>query len=223
MSDDSSTGLLARRIGRPSRRVHSSRLTRTGANIVGAGGAAWFAGAGYHHFHHTHSLVGAVFFAEQLWVVGAYLVRRGARTVSDRPRDWLLALGATCGGLAFEPAGAHPHWGVVAGLDIQLVGLALCLASFVALGRSFGFAAAQRGVKQHGPYGVVRHPLYASYFLLQGGYVLQSVSWRNLLVMTFVCGCNVGRVVVEERLLSRDRDYREYRRRVRWRLLPGVW
>ena len=35
--------------------------------------------------------------------------------------------------------------------------------------------------------------------------------------------CNVGRALVEERLLVSSSRYEEYRSRVRWRLLPGVW
>ena len=205
------------------RRKTSTHATRTLANLIGAGGAALFAWEGYQHYHRTHSLIGAVFFAEQLWVVVAYLVRRPARTLSTHPVDWLLALGGTCGGLLLRPTGGHPHWGVVAGLDVQLLGLVLCLASFAALGRSFGFAAANRGIKRRGPYALVRHPLYASYFLLLGGYLLQSISWANLLVMLFVCGCNVGRIRGEERVLGQSVDYEHYVHQVRWRLLPGAW
>ena len=209
-----------------SKRVTSHRtmrLTSVAANLVGAGGAALFAWAGFRHYQSTHSLIGATFFAEQLWIVAAYLVRRRARVVSTRKGDWLLAFGGTFAGVLFRPTGAHPHWGVVAGLDVQLVGLAICVASFVALGRSFGFAAADRGLKRRGPYALVRHPIYASYFLLQGGYVLQSMSWRNALVMFVVCSCNVGRAVAEERLLASNGPYAEYRENVRWRLLPGIW
>ena len=122
-----------------------------------------------------------------------------------------------------RPSGAHPHWGVVAGFDVQMIGLVICIASFVALGRSFGFAAADRGLKQGGPYAIVRHPIYAAYFFLQIGYLLQSLSWRNAMIVTFICSCNVGRAVVEERLLSSSSRYNEYRTRVRWRLVPGVW
>lgn len=44
----------------------------------------------------------------------------------------------------------------------------------------FGFVAADRGLKTRGPYAVVRHPMYASYLLLQSGYVLRSLSpWTS--------------------------------------------
>jgi protein-S-isoprenylcysteine O-methyltransferase Ste14 len=199
------------------------RHMRISANLVGASGAALFAWAGLQHYENTHSLVGAGFFAAQLWVVAAYLVRRPASVVSQRTGDWLLAFGGTFGGVLFRPSGAHPHWGVVAGLDLQVVGLAICVVSFFSLGRSFGFAAADRGLKRRGSYAVVRHPIYASYVLLQLGYVLQSVSVRNVLVMVFVCCCDVGRALAEERLLARRTVYAEYRADVRWRLIPGLW
>lgn len=205
------------------RSERTRRLTRHLANLVGAGGATFFAWAGLQHYQRTHSFVGAAFFAEQLWIVVAYLVRRPAATVSPRASDWLLAFGGTFGGVMLRPSGVHSHLGVVAGLDVQLLGLGICVASFVALGRSFGFAAADRGLKQRGPYAIVRHPIYASYVLLLLGYVLQSFSLRNVVVMMFVCGCDVGRALAEERFLTTSTLYAEYRSRVRWRLLPGVW
>jgi protein-S-isoprenylcysteine O-methyltransferase Ste14 len=199
------------------------RLTRVSANLVGAGGAALFAWAGLRHYETTHSLVGAGFLAAELWVVAAYILRRPASVVSQRTGDWLLAFGGTFGGVLLRPSGAHPHWGVVAGLDLQAAGLAICVASFVFLGRSFGFAAADRGLKSRGTYAIVRHPIYASYVLLQLGYVMQSLSVRNVIVMVFVCSCDVGRALAEERLLATSTSYDEYRADVRWRLIPGVW
>jgi protein-S-isoprenylcysteine O-methyltransferase Ste14 len=143
--------------------------------------------------------------------------------VSRRSGDWLLAFGGTFGGVLFRPVGAHPQWGVNVGLGFQLVGLAICVLSFLALGRSFGFAAADRGLVRRGPYAVVRHPIYASYVLLQSGYLLQSISVRNALVMLFATSCNIGRALAEDRLLATNEQYGAYRAQVRWRLLPGVW
>lgn len=207
----------------PAAEPATKRILRVAANLVGALGAAFFARAGWLHYEGTHSLVGAGFFAAQLWVVVAYLVRRPASLVSQRTGDWLLALGGTFGGVLLRPSGLHPHFGVVAGLDLQVAGLLICVASFAFLGRSFGLAAAERGLKSRGPYALVRHPLYASYFLLEAGYVLQSLSLRNVVVVLVVCGCDVGRALAEERLLAASSAYAEYRSRVRWRLLPGVW
>lgn len=198
-------------------------LARISANLIGAASAAYFAQLSLHFYLKTHRLIGAAFFAEQMWIVVAYLIRRPARTVTRRTGDWLFAFGGTFGGVLSSPFGAHPQWGVDTGLVVQLVGLAMAVVSFLALGRSFGFAAADRGLVRRGPYAVVRHPVYSSYLLLQSGYLLQTQSVRNAAVMLFVTSCNIGRALAEERLLETNELYSEYRLRVRWRMIPRVW
>lgn len=209
----------------PAGRIPSqrARVARVLANLIGAAGAAYFADASLRYYLHTHRLIGAAFLAEQTWVVVAYLVRRPAGAVTRRAGDWVLAFGGTFAGVLFRPVGLHPAWAVTAGLAVQLVGLSICVASFLTLGRSFGFAAADRGLVRRGPYAVVRHPIYASYFVLQVGYVLQSLAVWNALVLMLVTAFNIGRALVEERLLVAGAQYRAYADRVRWRLFPGVW
>ena len=201
----------------------STRPIRIATNVVGAVGAFYFADATLRSYVHSHRLIGVAFFAEQMWVVLAYLIRRPARVASRRLGDWLLAFGGTFGGVLLRPDGAHFRWGVDIGLGVQLVGLAICIVSFLALGRSFGFAAADRGLVRRGPYHLVRHPIYASYVVLQLGYLLQSLSVRNVLVVVMVTGFNVGRAFVEDRLLATNERYAAYRSRVRWSFVPGVW
>jgi len=155
--------------------------------------------------------------------VAASSSRRPPRAATGRLGPWLLAAGGTFGGLLFRPAGAHPQWGVAAGLVLQLLGLALAVIALVVLGRSFGFVAADRGLVTRGPYVVIRHPVYAAYVVIQVGYLIQSISVRNVAVLVFVTGCNIGRAAAEERVLAASADYEAYRERVRWRLVPGLW
>ncbi len=206
------------------------RLTRFAVNIAGAAGAAFFAVASLQFYLRTHSLIGGGFLVEQAWFVLAFLVRRPARAVTRRRADWLLAFGGSFGGTGFRPVGLHPAWGVWSGLAFQTAGLVIGLAALIALGRSFGMAPADRGLVTTGPYALVRHPIYLSYLLVQCGYLLQSLSWRNALVLAFTAGCNVGRALAEERLLvaaaAADRSavsYPAYREQVRWRLIPCLW
>jgi len=201
----------------------AQRLFRVAANVVGAGSAAVFSYSFLHFYLQTHRLIGIVFFCQQTLVALAYLLRRPARNVSRRLDDWLLAFGGTFAGVLFRPDGAHPAWGIRSGLVLQLLGAAIAVTSLVILGRSFGFAAADRGVVVRGPYAVVRHPMYAAYILLQSGYLLQSLSLRNAVVLLGGTLCNAGRIVAEERLLAGNGDYLAYRHRVRRRMIPGVW
>jgi len=202
---------------------YRQRLGRAVVNVAGAACAALFARASLLFYLHTHRLIGAAFFVEQAWFVVAFMIRRPARTVATTGGPWLLAAGGTFGGLLLRPSGAHPAWGVTGGLVLQLLGLVLAVAALVTLGRSFGFVAANRGVVTRGPYAIVRHPVYAAYIIIQAGYLLQSFSLRNVAVIAFATCCNVGRAVAEERLLSGSSAYQDYRERVRWRLVPGVW
>jgi protein-S-isoprenylcysteine O-methyltransferase Ste14 len=214
------------RVGRqwwpdPSARV--PRVVRIAANLVGAAGAGYFSYVTLEAYLRTHRPIGFLFFAEQMVVVVAYLARRPAHTVTARLGDWLLAFGGTFLPVLLRPDGAHAPWGLQWGLVLQFCGVVVCLWSFLALGRSFGFAAADRGLVQRGPYRIVRHPIYASYVLLQTGYLLQSFSLRNLAVVLLAIACNVGRIRAEEHVLGTNPAHAAYSRRVRWKVFPGLW
>jgi protein-S-isoprenylcysteine O-methyltransferase Ste14 len=167
--------------------------------------------------------IGVAFVAEQLVVVVAYLIRHQARAVTRHFGDWFVAFGGTFTPVLLRPDGAHPQWGLQAGLVLQIVGLVICFSSFLALGRSFGFAAADRGLVTRGPYALVRHPIYLSYVALQGGYLCQSLSVRNALVVLAATGFNVCRIRAEEQVLASNAAHAAYRDRVRWRMIPGIW
>jgi protein-S-isoprenylcysteine O-methyltransferase Ste14 len=201
----------------------TERFIRIAVNLAGAVIAASFAQASARFYLQTHRLIGGLFIIEQVWFAVAFLTRRPPQAVSRRPGTWLAAFGGTFGGLLLRPGGAHPPWGVQTGFGLQLAGLLIAITSLAALGRSFGFVAADRGLKTHGPYALVRHPIYASYLLIQSGYVLQSLSVHNIAVVAFATACNIGRALAEERLLARSPAYQAYRQRVRWRLIPYLW
>lgn len=217
------TERLAGGVRRSGVRSHAAdRAIRLLVNLAGAAGAVFFARASLLFYLQTHRLIGAAFFVEQAWFVAAFLFRRPAREISHQLGAWLLAAGGTFIGLLLRPDAVHVVWGVQAGLALQLCGLGLAVTALVALGRSFGFVAADRGVVTRGPYAIIRHPVYAAYVLIQSGYLLQAISWRNAAVVVLATGCNIGRALAEERVLSASADYRKYRQQVRWRLIPGV-
>jgi protein-S-isoprenylcysteine O-methyltransferase Ste14 len=199
------------------------RVVRVCANLVGAGSAAVFSYSFLQFYLQSHRPIGIIFFTQQTLVVFAYLIRRPARVVTRRLDDWLLAFSGTFVGVLFRPEGDHPAWGIWTGTVLQLAGAAIAVTCILTLGRSFGFAAADRGVVTRGAYVVVRHPMYASYLLLDSGYLLQSLSVRNAVILVIGTLCNAGRALAEERLLANNTDYLAYRRRVRRRIIPGVW
>lgn len=95
--------------------------------------------------------------------------------------------------------------------------------AMLSLGRSFGLEPANRGVRDRGLYRVVRHPIYAAYLLIIGGFLLSYPSLWNSLIATIWLSVQLRRIVAEEALLIRDVSYQTYARRVPYRLLPGLW
>lgn len=95
--------------------------------------------------------------------------------------------------------------------------------AMLCLGRSFGLEPANRGVRHRGLYCLVRHPIYANYLLIIGGFLVSYPSLWNSLVATAWLGVQLSRMASEEALLMRDPSYQAYARRVPYRLIPWIW
>jgi protein-S-isoprenylcysteine O-methyltransferase Ste14 len=124
------------------------------------------------------------------------------------------------------------HWSAVP-LGLVVAGHALFDAGFAGIFlviRVNSFASGiietmpgQR-VIDSGPYALVRHPMYAAALLLFVGAPLALGSYWALLIVVPMTGGLVARLLDEERyLVERLVGYSEYRRRVKARLVPGVW
>jgi protein-S-isoprenylcysteine O-methyltransferase Ste14 len=75
-----------------------------------------------------------------------------------------------------------------------------------------------------GPYAYVRHPMYLGVMLMYLVSPLALGSYWALLPAAMIIPILVVRAVNEERLLDSElKDYPEYRKAVRYRLLPGIW
>jgi protein-S-isoprenylcysteine O-methyltransferase Ste14 len=75
-----------------------------------------------------------------------------------------------------------------------------------------------------GPYAFVRHPMYAAALLMIFAIPIALGSWWGLLMFAAILPALGWRLLDEERVLVRDLDgYADYRHKVRWRLIPGIW
>jgi protein-S-isoprenylcysteine O-methyltransferase Ste14 len=75
-----------------------------------------------------------------------------------------------------------------------------------------------------GPYRYVRHPGYVGWIVLFTGFLLLLGSWWSFLPFGLSVAMLVLRTSLEDRLLwSELEGYADYARRVRYRLLPGLW
>jgi len=167
------------------------------------------------------------------------IIERSQTSPDARTWDlWLAAGMALIGPVAMMvSAGLAFRFGQAAGFDesMTVVGLALVLVSslivvWAMLANPFFLGTiriqTERGhrVASSGPYGVIRHPGYASIILfdlatpLALGSVWAFIPALLTIVVVFV------RTMLEDRTLQNELPgYKEYAQRVRSRLIPGIW
>lgn len=75
-----------------------------------------------------------------------------------------------------------------------------------------------------GLYGIVRHPMYMVTILLFLMMPIILGSWYALLIFAFYPAIIIVRLRDEEELLTRELPgYREYKKKVKYRILPFIW
>jgi protein-S-isoprenylcysteine O-methyltransferase Ste14 len=166
----------------------------------------------------------SILFLLQISIIAwLFICRRPAKRYDARPLHWLAAIGATFGPFLLQPGGGQISISPVVGFTLQVGGILLSLVALLVLGKSFGIVAADRGLVTSGPYRVVRHPAYAAYLVSELGFLMLNFSAFNVALLTIVWTLQISRVVAEERVLSGDSAYAEYKARVPKRLIPAVW
>jgi protein-S-isoprenylcysteine O-methyltransferase Ste14 len=153
-------------------------------------------------------------------VVLFLLVRRRTNSISRSPIEWVLAMAATCVPLFVTPGVGHPLIPTSIAAAVLLVGIILQVHAKITLGRSFGCVPAHRGLKLEGPYRFVRHPMYAGYLLSHIAFFAVNPTLWNVAVYSLSYLLQIPRLLAEERLLSQDPGYSEYKSVVRYRLIP---
>ncbi len=75
-----------------------------------------------------------------------------------------------------------------------------------------------------GPYRFVRHPMYAGVLAMSLGMPLLLGSWWALIPGVLTMGLFIVRTALEDRTLQAELPgYKDYAKRVRYRLAPGIW
>ena len=129
----------------------------------------------------------------------------------------------------FHWSDSVPLWIQALGLIAVAGGYALCFWA-MAVNRFFSSVVriqAERGqyVVTTGPYAYVRHPGYLGGILITVASGAALGSWlAAVLLVVPSLPFLLHRAVTEDRVLIAELPgYRHYARRVRWRLLPGIW
>jgi protein-S-isoprenylcysteine O-methyltransferase Ste14 len=109
-----------------------------------------------------------------------------------------------------------------------LIALGFLFIFFVLRENSYAASTIQiaegQRVVSTGPYAVVRHPMYSGALLLVIGTPLALDSWYGLLGILVILPVLIWRLLDEEQFLTRKLPgYAEYKSKVRWRLIPGLF
>lgn len=170
-------------------------------------------------------LVSVLTMAFYVLLVWAYLRRSPSTRTDRRWGSWLVALLGTAGPFAIPFVSQGTRQGglvATAAAVVLAVGLVAMLWALGALGTNISVVPQAREVVSHGPYGVVRHPLYAAELLNVVGLCLASTGSGPWLVLLALLLFQVMRARREEALLNRELPgYAEYMKRTPM-LVPAV-
>ena len=127
------------------------------------------------------------------------------------------------------------HWTMAFPLWLKLLGAIFLMPSFVFLYRPFvdntflsPLVRAQTERKHRvitsGVYAFVRHPMYLGAVLMFFGGALLMASAYGTLVGIVITLMLAGRIVGEEHMMLQELEgYAEYKRKVKYRLVPFIW
>lgn len=139
----------------------------------------------------------------------------------------LFLAGFVVAGLDFRFGWSHvPTWVVSVACAVLLVSYALyaeVMRENAYLSRTVEVQENQK-VVDTGLYGIVRHPMYAVTVWLFLSIPVVLGSWWSLLCFVPYIAVIAVRIVNEEKVLAKGLDgYAEYKKRVKYRILPFVW
>jgi len=160
---------------------------------------------------------------------------RGGPRAEKRPVERLIMVFTSIGFIALlvVPALDHrfrwsgvPVWVVIAGDVLVVIGFYFIFLVY----RENTFTSATievapgQTVISTGPYAIVRHPMYASALLYLVGTTLALGSYWGMVPLMATMPFLMWRLFDEEKFLAENLPgYVEYRKRVRHRLVPGIW
>ena len=139
----------------------------------------------------------------------------------------LFIVGFIVAGLDYRFGWSHvPTWAVIVASVILLAAYALyaeVMRENAYLSRTIEVQESQK-VVDTGLYGVVRHPMYAVTIWLFLAIPVVLGSWWSLLCFVPYVAVIVVRIMNEEKVLEQGLEgYTEYKKRVKYRILPFIW
>jgi protein-S-isoprenylcysteine O-methyltransferase Ste14 len=171
----------------------------------------------------TGRLTGLLLLASEALVVILTVFRRAPAIVDRSLRARILTIVSVMGPPLVRPGTGGALAPEVMTVMVSALGLLIVIAGKLSLGRSFGLMPANRGVVSTGLYRIVRHPIYMGYLFTHVAFLAAYPSVQNVLMLVVADIALLVRAVCEEETLSKDAAYCDYKQKVRWRVVPGLF
>ena len=162
------------------------------------------------------------------WALSEARITVGTPTQSAAENRTLVPYAAARVTTALAAAYAQPAVSVEVGVvlaGVFLAGATLRAWAIHQLGAAYSHRVvpiSESGLIGSGPYRVLRHPAYAGMLLANIGFVGYFASPASIAALALLAAAILWRIRVEEGVLVRSREYREFAS-IRRRILPGVW
>jgi len=164
----------------------------------------------------------------------AFLERRMRHKEKETTQKWVVVIGSTLFAAGFVlPAldfrfgwSEVPVWVIAVADALVLLSYGFVFLVFRENSYASRIVEVEKSQKviSTGPYGVVRHPMYTGTIVMYLATPVALGSWWGVLPMLSIPVILVVRLLNEEKVLARSLPgYSRYLRKVRYRLLPGIW
>lgn len=162
------------------------------------------------------------------------LERRMRTHEREKTQRWVIGVSGILLTLLYVLPGLDRrfHWSQVP-LAVVLLGVGMVIlgyAFYMQVVQANQFASRvvevmpDQQVISSGPYALVRHPMYLAMLIFFFGTALALGSYWALIPAALMIPVLAVRLLEEEKILLRDLPgYAEYAKKMRWRLIPGVW
>lgn len=139
----------------------------------------------------------------------------------------MFLVGFIVAGLDFRFGWSNvPTWAVIAASVVLLISYALyaeVTRENAYLSRTIKVEEGQK-VVDTGLYGIIRHPMYAVTVWLFLSIPIVLGSWYSLICFAHYPVIMVVRIINEEKVLARElHGYDEYKKKVKYRMIPFIW
>ena len=192
-------------------------------NILWSAIALWMAFSVFQEVLFAHEFDLLVWFFIHVMVAVLFLIRSSPIYYSSSITGYLIAIASLNYYLLFDFNTINDSFSYSFGKVVMLIGGIMCFVSTLSLGRNFGILPINRGVKTKAAYRFVRHPIYLSYIVLDTGIIITFPSINNCVVFLAGILLYILRIRYEEEVMERSKEYQEYKKKMKYKLIPFVY